>query len=193
MNGRWAPMALICASVLASQAQAADLTAILAKAAEGKAAPGAALLTIQNDRVADQAVYGVRRLGDPAAVTTDDVWNIGSDGKAMTAVMVARLVERGALSWDSTLETLLPDMATGMRPEYRTVTLLQLVTHASGLPHDIKDEKARDALFYNESSASPSERRKAYVARALQDPPAGRAGRFIYSNTGFLVAAVVAE
>lgn len=192
MMGRVA-VALVSACLFVSSAQAADLSAILAKAADGTKVPGAGLLTIQHYAVADEAVYGVRRLGDPAAVTASDVWNIGSDSKAMTAVMIARLVERGLLSWDAPLATLLPDMADGMRPEYRTVTLLQLVTHTSGLPENVSDEDALNALFYNESSASPSERRKAYVVRALQDKPEGRVGRFSYSNTGFLVAAMAAE
>jgi hypothetical protein len=35
----------------------------------GKKPPGAGLLTIQSYAIAGEAVYGVRRLGDPAAVT----------------------------------------------------------------------------------------------------------------------------
>ena len=193
MIGRLAALTLACACLVASAAHAADLEAILSKAASGRSAPGAGLLTIQGFQVTDAAVYGVRRLGDPQPVTRRDVWNIGSDGKAMTAVMVARLVDRGLISWDATLGALLPDMAPDMRPEYRQVTLLQLLTHTSGLPHDLQDEKALNALFNADSAAAPSERRKAYVARALQEAPAAPAGRFSYSNTGFLVAAVIAE
>lgn len=87
----------------------------------------------------------------------------------------------------------MPDMAGEVRPEYRAITLLQLLTHTSGLPENIRDEKALNSLFYDESSASLSERRRAYIARALQDAPVGRAGRFSYSNTGFLIAASMAE
>ena len=108
MIGRLAAMAVVCAGLFTSTAHADDLATILSKAAAGKKAPGAALMTIQDYRVADKAVYGVRKLGDPTAVTPSDVWNIGSDGKAMTAVIVARLVERGVLSWDETLASLLP-------------------------------------------------------------------------------------
>jgi CubicO group peptidase (beta-lactamase class C family) len=87
----------------------------------------------------------------------------------------------------------LPDLAGNARPEYRAITLLQLLTHTSGLPANIRDEKALNSLFYDESPASLSERRRAYIARALQDAPVGRAGRFSYSNTGFLIAAHMAE
>src|SRR5579871_4029381 len=144
---RLAALFAICASLLAMPVHAADLDAILAKAAAGKKPPGAGLLTIEDYRIVEEAVYGVRSLSDHAAVAKTDVWNIGSDGKAMTAVMVARLVEQGLLSWDAPLSRLLPDMAGDMRPEYRSVTLLQLLTHTSGLPDNIKDEKALNALF----------------------------------------------
>jgi CubicO group peptidase (beta-lactamase class C family) len=80
-----------------------------------------------------------------------------------------------------------------MRPEYRATTLRQLLTHTSGLPENIEDETTLNSLLYDESPASLTERRRVYIARALQDEPVGRAGRFSYSNTGFLIAAFMAE
>lgn len=188
--------AMLCAVgilLLAVQARAGDLDSILSEAAQGRDVPGASLMTIQDYRIADQAVYGVRRLGDPAPITANDVWIIGSDAKAMTAAMIARLVEKGLLAWNATLADLWPEAVPLMRPEYRSVTLLQLVTHTAGLPENIEDDKVVNALFYDETTASAVERRKTYVLRALQDSPAGRPGRFRYSNTGFLIAAVIAE
>lgn len=193
MFSRLMAAAFVVAGFLTSVAYASDLRGVLSEAAEGTDVPGAGVLIIRNHAIADQAVYGVRRLGGAAPVAPGDLWNIGSDGKALTAVMVARLVEKGVLSWEASLDALLPDMAAGMRPEYRAVTLRQLLTHASGLPANIVDEDILNSLLYDESSASLSERRKAYVARALQDEPEARAGRFSYSNTGFIVAAVIAE
>ena len=113
--------------VFAAPAFADDLDAILSKAAAGKKAPGAGLLIIQDYGIVDAAVHGVRSLSDPTPVSRSDVWNIGSDGKAMTAVMIARLVDRGVLSWESTIGGVLPDMAGDVRPEYRAITLRQLL------------------------------------------------------------------
>ena len=193
MISRWVVLLAMCIGVFSSPALADDLDAILSKAVAGKEAPGAGLMIIQDYAIVDAAVHGVRSLGDPAPVSQSDVWNIGSDGKAMTAVMIARLVDRGVLSWESTIGGVLPDLAGDVRPEYQAITLRQLLTHTSGLPENIKDENALNSLFYDESSASLSERRKAYIARALQDAPIGRAGKFSYSNTGFLIAAFMAE
>ncbi len=191
---RWSITAVMVAlSLFVTQARAAELAQILAEAADGEDVPGAGILIIKDNHVFDEAVYGVRRLGESAAIEPGDVWNIGSNSKSMTAVMIARLVERGLLSWNAPLETLLPELQASLRPEYRSVTLLQLLSHTSGLPENIEDEDVVNALFYDPTDASTAERRLTYVTRALQDEPVGRAGRFSYSNTGFLVAAVVAE
>ncbi len=191
---RWSiAAAMVAFSLFTTPAHATELEQVLAAAADGEDLPGAGILIIRDNQIADKAVYGVRRLGETAAIAPGDVWNIGSDSKSMTAVMIARLVERGQLSWNAPLESLLPELQASLRPEYRSVTLLQLLSHTSGLPENIEDEDVLNALFYDATDASTAERRLTYVTRALQDDPVGRVGRFSYSNTGFLLAAVIAE
>jgi CubicO group peptidase (beta-lactamase class C family) len=193
MVARRTVLLAICAGVFCPLVVAGELDSILTKALAGKRPPAAGLLIIQDYAVVDQAVNGARSLSDPTAVSLTDVWHIGSDSKAMSAAMIARLVDRGVLSWESTISSILPDMVSDARIEYQAITLMQLLTHTSGLPANIKDEQALNSLFYDESTASLQERRKAYITRALQDAPEGRAGRFSYSNTGFLIAALMAE
>jgi CubicO group peptidase (beta-lactamase class C family) len=79
-----------------------------------------------------------------------------------------------------------------MRPEYRSVTLRELLSHYSGLPHDVSDLKYFNGFF---SDARPLPRQRLdYVVRALKDAPVVPPGTaFSYSNTGFVIAAVIAE
>lgn len=185
--------ALFATSFLTTAAlQAAALPATLAKAMDGTRVPAMGVLTIKDDRVSAEAVRGVRRNDGTDPVRPTDVWHIGSDGKAMTDTMIARLVDRGVLSWTTPLETMLPELADTMQPQYRTVTLAQLLSHHSGLPHDIADEKALQALMWDQKGTL-TQQRYAYVARALRDAPVGPAGEFNYSNTGLLIGAVIAE
>jgi CubicO group peptidase (beta-lactamase class C family) len=58
---------------------------------------------------------GVRKYGTDTPVTVDDQFHLGSDTKAMTATMLATLVEEGKLSWSTTLEQVFPDLARGLR------------------------------------------------------------------------------
>jgi CubicO group peptidase (beta-lactamase class C family) len=171
---------------------AEDLDKVLASAMEGTKAPAMAMVVLRDGKVAGEAVRGVRRNDgtDPARI--DDVWLIGSDAKPMTATLIARLVDRGVLSWDAPLSQMLPDLAATMRPEYRSVTLVQLLSHRSGLAHDTSD-MAYFATFYADKRALRAQR-LAYIDHALREPPAVPPGTsFSYSNTGFLIAAAIAE
>lgn len=176
-----------------SYAAIAD-AALLTEKMEGTATPGMAALVIRNFRPERELVAGVRRLGSEARVRRGDRWHLGSDGKAMVATMIARLVERGALSWDWTLAEMLPQFEATMHESYRDVTLPELLSHRSGLSHDLAESQADFHYgFHADSDALPAQRLR-YLDRALRDPPAAiKRAEFSYSNTGFVVAAVCAE
>lgn len=165
---------------------------VLGEAMAGTQTPGMAALVIRNWRAEREQVAGVRKLGDATPVARGDRWHLGSDGKAMTATLVASAVESGALSWTARLDQLLPDLAEAMHPSYRDVTLPDLLSHRSGLPENIV-ELEKFYAFYGDP-ASPRDQGYRYVTQALADPPVGekRAAQS-YSNTGFLIAGVVAE
>ncbi len=65
--------------------------------------PALAGILMHGDRVAGIGAVGYRKLGESTLVSRDDRWHLGSVGKSMTATMIARLVERGVLSWDLTI------------------------------------------------------------------------------------------
>ena len=53
--------------------------------------PALAALAADEHTILGEGVTGVRKLGDPTIATLDDVWHLGSDTKAMTATLIARL------------------------------------------------------------------------------------------------------
>lgn len=184
--------AIVAAVVsIATPVLAQSPAAVLAEALKDSRTPAAGVLVIRDFRVDGLAVQGVRRLGG-APVQAGDRWNIGSDAKAMTATMIAHLVEKSVLSWETPLERLLPDLAADMRHEYRNVTLLDLLSHRAGLPENISD-MTFFATFYEDPRPLP-EQRLAYLKRAVAEAPVGPArGAASYSNTGLLLAAAAAE
>src|SRR6202008_2039522 len=103
---------------------------------------------IRHGQVTELAVAGLRAKGEAEPVQSGDVWHLGSNGKAMTATMIARLVERGVLSWDTPLSQLLPELAADMQAAYRDVTLRDLLAHQAGLQGDIDESWA--AVFYKD-------------------------------------------
>ncbi|MET4679036.1 serine hydrolase domain-containing protein [Stenotrophomonas rhizophila] len=187
---RWLAVSLLLAATTASAAD--DLKARIALAMQGTTTPAMGVLVIRDGKVAEHAVQGVRRNDAAPSATIDDQWMIGSTGKPITVAMIARLVEQGVLGWDTPLSTLLPDLAAQMQPAYRDVTLVQLLSHRAGLPENLTDAAALDAFFVD-TRPLPVQR-EAYVKAALAEAPVHPPGtEFAYSNSGFLIAAVIAE
>jgi CubicO group peptidase (beta-lactamase class C family) len=170
----------LCAAGLPARA---DLAAVAAALADHPAIPGAAVGWVSAE-AQGLAVAGQRRAGDPAPVAEDDLWHIGSLTKSMTATLAARLVERGAIGWDSTIGAVLDGVHPDMAPAWRDVTLEELLRHASGM-------RANPGLLARLwQGAVP---RQAYVAARLREAPVGPRGGFLYSNAGYVVAGAMLE
>lgn len=187
----FAGAAALALAAAASATPSDDLQAALNAAMARSKVPAVGAVILRNGAIDAQAVNGLQQLGGKARVGPDDVWLIGSTGKVMTVAMIARLVERGVLSWELPLEAMLPELAASMRPEYRKTTLVQLLSHRSGLPRDLRNEKTMQKFFSDGRPAG--QQRLSFVAEALKDKPETAPGSFSYSNAGFIVAAVIAE
>lgn len=148
------------------------------------------------------AVAGVRRLGGSDKIASDDTFNIGSNTKAMSAMVIASLVDQGRLAWDTRIVEALPDVLPGLRSEFAGVTLEQLLNHRGGMLafNGSADDEARFlAALAADTGAIPETLtgRRRYFATWLvqQAPPTGVVpGRdFFYSNAGYALAATMVE
>jgi CubicO group peptidase (beta-lactamase class C family) len=136
---------------------------------------------------------GVRKYGTHTSVTINDEFHLGSDTKAMTATMLATLVEQGNFSWNTAIEQVFPELATKMNPAYRKVTLEQLLAHRAGFTDESWPKGKNLADMYN-LPGTPREQRTAYVATILAEPPVNEPGStFLYSNRSYAVAGAMAE
>lgn len=164
----------------------------IVQAMAGTATPAIGVLVIRDGKIAEQAAQGVRRNDRPDAVGVDDVWLLGSTSKVMTVALIARLVEQGTLSWAAPLQVMLPELADTMNPAYRDVTLVQLLSHRAGLPENPRDHAFVESFFVDQRPLP--EQRLAFVDAALKEAPEATPGTdFVYSNTGFVIAGVIAE
>jgi CubicO group peptidase (beta-lactamase class C family) len=177
---------LASASGLRAQggAQGAELTRLLDSTRRATQMPAMAAAIVTRDSIVAYDVVGVRRTGDPTAVTRDDRFHIGSNTKAMTAGLVALLVDEGGLTWATTLAELFPELATRMRPEYRDVTVRDLLTHHSGLVRDASGDFGQ---------GTGRERRERFVGWVLTRPPASPRGTLAYSNANYILAGAIVE
>lgn len=182
----------VCTSTWLDKAEAAELPALLQEVTQDHSIAAMAGVLITHYQVAEQYQVGVRALEPNASnVGPTDVWHIGSNGKMMTATLIARLVEQGKLRWDSTLAELLPQYVAAMQPSYRTATIEDLLSHRAGLARNA-DERWLESTY--SVTTDPRRLRQQYVQRVLAVAPVApiRADAN-YSNSGTIIAAAIAE
>jgi CubicO group peptidase (beta-lactamase class C family) len=189
-------LALILPLFCGAQALAGSdpaLDGVIATAMKDTPVPGMGLAIIHDGKLSSVAVRGIREIGHADSVRTDDPWRLLSNTKPMTATLIVSLAQKHLLSLDAPLSTTFPQLAAKARPEYRGITLRQLLHHTSGLPHDSSDIAKLFGAPVPDSNPFP-EQRMAYLATALNDPPVAPPGKDAhYSNTGFILAAAIAE
>src|SRR5580765_133094 len=97
---------------------------------------GMAAAVLRGQCIIAQGAAGVRKRGTAERITLDDQFRLGSCTKAMTATLVAMLVEEGKLDWTSTLGELFADTVKPMHRAWEKVTLRQVLSHRAGLRHE---------------------------------------------------------
>lgn len=154
--------------------------------------PAIGAIVFRADTILARGIAGVRRSNLPEAVKVDDRFQLGSNTKAITATVIATLVEEGKLKWTSTLADVFPELRESMSSEFRDVTIDMLLSHHAGIsPFSDTDDK--DFKSIPRLSGTPTERRAAFTAWVLRSKPAGPVGKGVYSNGGYAVAGAVAE
>jgi CubicO group peptidase (beta-lactamase class C family) len=155
--------------------------------------PAIAGAVILNGRILAWDATGFRKKGSDVRVKSDDQFYLASCTKAMTATLAAILVERGQLRWDTTVAEALPELTEKIHPDYRDVTLKQLLAHQAGLPRR-HNPPGMSTLDVCRIPGSPTEQRIAYVQMMLKQTPEAPPGeKFIYSNTGYAIAGLMCE
>jgi len=148
-------------------------------------AMGAAIVTLEDGIVAT-AVAGTRRAAGGPSVTTEDLWHLGSNTKAITSLLAAVAVSQNRIEWTTTIPQVFPEL-TNIRPEYRGVTLRDLLSHQSGL------SGISPAVFGRWKDLPVVAQRDSAVRWLVQQPPDGPRGTFVYSNWGYSVAGAMLE
>lgn len=155
--------------------------------------PAAAVMIQIDGKTVASSAQGLRAIGHPDLVTLRDLWELGSDTKAITATMIARLVDKGLLRFEDRLQDLFPDLAATMDPAYRTVTLGQLLSHTGGLPPLTDDADLPEFKRIIATAKGVQAQRQAIAGAYLAKPLASPIGEFSYSNVGYIVAGAIAE
>lgn len=95
------------------KARVAALAKFIEDAQKQLDVPGVALGLVQDGKVVFAGGFGVREKGKPAKVDGDTKFIVASNTKALTTLMLAKLVDEKKLTWDTQVTTLLPQFKLG--------------------------------------------------------------------------------
>ena len=184
--------ALVCWTAGSAGAQA-SLNAMLAPSLARYALPALAAAIVKEGQVVAVGAVGTRKAGVSIPVTVNDRFHLGSDTKAMTALLAAMFVEEGKLRWDATVAEVFPELADKMDPGLRRVTLVQLLSHTSGIPSDndsFGDLLAKAMI----QDGNLDELRYWLVQQWSLQPLASEPGtKFAYANMNYIIVGAMVE
>jgi len=156
--------------------------------------PGCAVGVIEDGEYIHAKGYGLANLEHEIPIDMDTIFRIGSVSKQFTTMAIAILEERGQLSFDDEMKTHIPDLI-----DYEEeVTINHMIHHFSGLgdyeymdyPGRFKNAVGEEFRWGNEDYLTNDEFHELIKTLPLIRKPEKK---FHYSNTGYVLLALVAE
>lgn len=165
-------------SVLATKADT-----LLQEAIHHKEHVGLTAGIFADGQVAWTGGVGYRDQKAKAPANSDMVSRIASISKSMTAVAIMQLVEKGKVDLDATLQTYVPEFPKKPQGD---ITIRQLLTHTSGVPHY---KGTLDGFSWKEYK-SLNKAMKRFQKRDLKGKPGTL---YHYTTYGYLLLGLVIE
>lgn len=168
--------------------------------------PGVAVAVVHDGKTVYAQGFGVRKVGNPAPVTPDTVFQIASVSKSITGTVVARVVSQHMQAnatasdkppacqdvlWSTPVDCYLPDFTLGAPWVAEHVTVGDLLSHRSGLPAGFGDELqslgfSRQQIFSHVARLRPCPGTS--PAQPCLETFRGRL--YAYTNFGFTAGAI---
>lgn len=178
-----ATVALTAFAQPAAAAPPADLEAYVERLLDRYGGAGIAVAIVEGDAIIHARGYGRARLAPDVPAHADTLFPIGSNTKAMTAMLLARQVDAGLLGWDDRVEDRLPGFRMHDPHVSREIRVRDLLSHRSGL-----GAGQGDLLFWPETRYPTAE----LVRRVgLLRPEHGFRATFAYNNMMVMVSGEV--
>ena len=154
--------------------------------------PAIAVAVVQLDTVM-YAVSGVNSTVNGTPISTTAKFHLGSNSKAFTSFMAAKLVEEGKLTWTTQLVDVMPELKSTIQPKFQHITLEQLLSHTAGIKPFTNEKEYHELLDFEKNIKNISERQFLIAKHTLANDTLLTVGQFKYSNMGYLIAALMLE
>jgi CubicO group peptidase (beta-lactamase class C family) len=116
------------------EARLAELSRFVESGRQALGVPGVAVGIVEDGKVVLAKGFGTRELGSSEPVDADTLFMVASNTKALTTLLLAKLVDQGKLTWETPVTTLLPAFKLGNADTTRSVLVKHLICACTGLP-----------------------------------------------------------
>ena len=156
----WLTITMVGHSQNLNQGALDSLYAHYQNSISNKTLAGVEYTLIVNDRVVRHQAQGYQDVSTEKALEPNSIYYIQSMTKPIISVAIMQLVERGLLALDDPIEMYIPEakgLLVANNPDLgvdsptqkvnRSLTILDLLTHTSGVSHGLSDSKLDQQLF----------------------------------------------
>jgi len=176
---------LLANPLFAADADSGRMDVLVEQAMQRYQLPGIAVGVIEDGKVVRRITRGELVAGESAAINDDSLFKIASNTKAMTAAVLARLVQAGKLRWEDPVTRHLPQFRMQDPWVTRNMQVRDLLIHNSGLGLG-----AGDLMLWPEPNNFD---RNDIIAGLAHLKPAGSfRSEYAYDNLMYVVAGEVA-
>jgi CubicO group peptidase (beta-lactamase class C family) len=116
------------------QARLAELGRFVAQGQKVLGIPGVSLGVVQDGKVVFAGGFGLKELGGTEKPDGDTLFMIASNTKAMTTLLLAKLVDEHRITWDTPVTKLLPSFKLGDAATTGSVLVKHLICACTGMP-----------------------------------------------------------
>jgi D-alanyl-D-alanine carboxypeptidase len=154
---------------------------------------------IRDDSIIVINTVGYRDILTKESSQSGDLYHIGSNTKAFTGFLAAKIVEDNLIKWETKFFDLYPELKNESNTAYFDITLKELLSHRAQLINF--EERAEIEIVLNKykesisDSLSLPEKRYHLVKEVLKFEPLPKYDecKRSYSNAGFIAAALMLE
>ena len=168
------------ATIRAQSRPPADLDSYVARVMKTFDVPGLSVAIVKDGKAVVAKGYGVKKMGEAAAVDENTLFGIGSNTKAFTTAALATLVDEGKISWDDPVYERLRGFQMYDPYVAHQMTIRDLLTHRSGMGLG-----EGDLLFWPHTTFTREE--IIYRLRFMK-PASSFRSRFAYDNLLYIAA-----
>lgn len=152
--------------------------------------PELAYAVVSSDSVLEIQVSGFKRINSKSSAALTDKFHLGSNAKAITGFVAARLVKQKQLNWNTKFFDLFPELKAKSNPVYYEMTLQDLLTFRAKLPpYTYTNALPKKSWFRGDDE----KQRLQLVSWFLKQKPSESKTALKLTNAGYIAAGLMLE